>query len=90
MYRHISCNVMHVMLIISSSYAHVSACIRFRMGLFDPLENQEYTTIGIEKINATAHYDLVLDAALQSLVLLKNDALTLPFTRTKSVAGKTS
>lgn len=59
---------------------------RFRMGLFDPLADQEYTNIGVEQINTTAHHNLVLDIAEQSLVLLKNQQQTLPFDRTKTTA----
>lgn len=49
---------------------------RFQSGLFDPLpvHPAAYTSIPLTAINSTAHYDLTLDAALQSLVLLKNNA----------------
>jgi len=46
---------------------------RFKAGLFDLLDDQIYTRIGGEAVNTTASHDLVLDATLQSLVLLKND-----------------
>ena len=51
---------------------------RFKAGLFDPLEGQIYTEIGAEAVNSTESHDFVLDATLQSLVLLKNDNDVLP------------
>lgn len=54
---------------------------RFMAGLFDPLTLQPtYTQIGVDSINTTASNDVVLDAALQSFVLLRNDDNTLPLT----------
>jgi beta-glucosidase-like glycosyl hydrolase len=52
---------------------------RFKVGLFDPLEQQVYTTIPRSVINSTEHQDIVVDAAEQSFVLLKNKDNTLPF-----------
>lgn len=51
---------------------------RFQVGLFDPLAQQPYAAIPLGAINATAHADANLDAALQALVLLKNDGGALP------------
>lgn len=58
---------------------------RFRTGLFDPLDTQVYTKIGSEAVNSTESHRLVLDAALQSLVLLKNDGI-LPLKRGMKLA----
>ena len=47
--------------------------LRMITGQFDPIKNQPYTSIGDESINSTAGWQLNLEAALQSFVLLKND-----------------
>jgi hypothetical protein len=54
----------------------VSRVLYLRMvtGQFDPIEDQPYTKIGAEAVNSTAAQQLNLEAALQSFVLLKNDA----------------
>lgn len=52
---------------------------RFKVGLFDPLEQQPYTRIPITVVNNTEHHDFILEAAMQGLVLLKNENNTLPF-----------
>ena len=51
---------------------------RFETGLFDPLEGQVYAAISPESLNASSHWALNLEAARQSLVLLKNERGTLP------------
>ena len=48
---------------------------RFMLGQFDPLNIQPYTQIGADVINSTAHQAINLDAALQSIVLLKNNGI---------------
>ncbi|CAE8690326.1 unnamed protein product [Polarella glacialis] len=51
----------------------------FRAGRFDPLDNNfSYSRLGGESMNTTLHEAVSLDAALQSLVLLKNDGGMLP------------
>lgn len=45
---------------------------RMAAGMFDPLDEQVYTTYGAERIHSVAHADLAREAALQGLVLLKN------------------
>lgn len=55
---------------------------RFVTGQFDPLEGQVYADArryGYDQVNATQSWNLVLNAAAQSLVLLKNDKV-LPIT----------
>ena len=47
----------------------------FRAGRFDPVDSVEWTDIGTEYINSTEHQQIQYEAALQSLVLLKNDNL---------------
>lgn len=54
---------------------------RMRLGQFDPLERQVYTdtrTYGASAVNSTAAHAAVLEATLQSLVLLRNEQATLP------------
>ena len=52
--------------------------LRFRLGLFDPAESVPYARIPISANDTPAHDRLALEAARQSLVLLKNDG-TLPW-----------
>jgi beta-glucosidase len=62
--------------------------IRFRLGEFDPPEANPYAAITEEVINCPAHQALALEAARQSIVLLKNTDSALPLdpTRTRRVA----
>eukprot|EP01079_Euglenida_sp_SAG-EU17-18_P003009 gene3009-84_t len=53
--------------------------IRFRLGLFDPPASQPYASIGIDQVGTAASAALALQAATESLVLLKNDKAVLPF-----------
>jgi beta-glucosidase len=48
---------------------------RFRLGLFDPLEQVPFAQIPYDVNGSPAHQDLALQAARESLVLLKNDGL---------------
>ena len=59
--------------------------LRFRAGLFDPLEHQPYTTLGLTDIATPSHRHQNYDSALQSFVLLRNDHGILPL---KSKAQK--
>eukprot|EP01052_Picozoa_sp_SAG31_P003185 SAG31_NODE_120_length_23892_cov_10.545623_14_plen_502_part_00 len=59
--------------------AHLDAAVsrvltneRFRTGLADPLELQPYTKIDASVVNSSEHQKANLDAATQSMVLLKN------------------
>lgn len=72
----------------------IDPCVRrllrtwFRLGFFDPAEENPYTRIGPEVVNCPAHRDLALEAAEKSLVLLKNDGiLPLAGRRNVLVAG---
>lgn len=51
---------------------------RFLLGEFAPPEQVPYNRIGFDVVNSPAHQALALDAARQSMVLLKNDADFLP------------
>jgi beta-glucosidase len=51
---------------------------RFRLGLFDPPEQVAYAHIPYEVMNCAEHQDLALQAARESIVLLKNGSDILP------------
>jgi beta-glucosidase-like glycosyl hydrolase len=60
--------------------------LRFRLGLFDPRDDQPYAQIPESAIGSAEHAALALDAALQGIVLLKNDNATLPLRRGANIA----
>ncbi len=51
---------------------------RFRLGMFDPPEQVPYAQIPCEIVDSPEHRELALQAARQSIVLLKNDGDLLP------------
>jgi len=51
---------------------------RFRLGMFDPPEQVPYAQIPYEIINSPAYQALALQAARESIVLLKNEGCLLP------------
>ena len=53
--------------------------VRFRLGMFDPPESVPFAGIPYAVNDSTEHKALALQAARESIVLLKNDAQTLPF-----------
>jgi len=58
--------------------------IRFRLGLFDPPAMNPYNAyVPEEKVLTKEHIALALQAARESIVLLKNDGRTLPLDRDK-------
>jgi beta-glucosidase len=60
---------------------------RFRLGMFDPESSIPYSTIPFSDIDSAPHAALSLEAARASMVLLKNDRRTLPFSAaTKTIA----
>lgn len=60
---------------------------RFRLGMFDPDTMVPFAGIPIDVVDSPAHRSLALEAARQSIVLLKNDADFLPLGgRFKSIA----
>lgn len=52
--------------------------VRYLLGLFDPPASVAYTKIPFSVVDSAAHRSLALDAARQSLVLLKNENRFLP------------
>ncbi len=48
---------------------------RFKLGMFDPEEDNPYNDISVNVINSQEHRDLSRKAAEQSIVLLKNDGV---------------
>jgi beta-glucosidase len=54
---------------------------RFRLGMFDPPEQVPYTQIPYAIVNAPEHQALALQAARESIVLLKNEGNLLPLRR---------
>eukprot|EP00756_Hemistasia_phaeocysticola_P045223 Hpha_TRINITY_DN18982_c0_g1::TRINITY_DN18982_c0_g1_i1::g.17492::m.17492 len=47
--------------------------LRFKLGLFDPIEDQPYWKVPPDTIRKPAHIDLAVDSTRQSLVLLQNN-----------------
>lgn len=64
-----------------------SLTARFRLGMFDPPEMVAYSQIPESAISSSAHQELALQTARESIVLLKNDAEFLPLAKTlRSIA----
>jgi beta-glucosidase len=60
---------------------------RFRLGMFDPPEIVPYASIPFSANDSLEHRRLALEAARESMVMLKNDNHTLPLSRNlKSIA----
>ncbi|WP_379160010.1 glycoside hydrolase family 3 C-terminal domain-containing protein [Paenibacillus sp. sgz5001063] len=57
--------------------------VRFRLGEFDPEEGNPYAAIDDSVILSKKHSELSLEAAKQSIVLLKNNNNTLPLRKTE-------
>lgn len=57
-----------------------------RTGLFDPLDKQIYTKIGVEQLGAPEHLALAEEVAAQGLVLLKSPQGVLPLQKGKRTA----
>ena len=58
---------------------------RFKLGMFDPPEQVPFTTIPESVINSPAHRQLAHEAALKSVVLLKNENEILPLRNLRSL-----
>lgn len=56
------------------------------LGLFDPIEDSSYWNISADVVRSEDHVNQAIDATLQSLVLLKNENNTLPFSKSKKTA----
>lgn len=54
--------------------------------MFDPPELQPYTRLGPDVVDSPAHQKLALEAARQSMVLLKNEGNILPVSKKSRVA----
>ncbi|WP_282037715.1 glycoside hydrolase family 3 C-terminal domain-containing protein [Saccharicrinis aurantiacus] len=60
---------------------------RFKLGMFDEDEKVVYSKISTDVIDSEKHQQMALDVAQKSIVLLKNEVQTLPFSKeVKSVA----
>ena len=60
---------------------------RIKLGMFDPIEMDPYASIPLEKNECKEHQELALQAARESIVLLKNENNTLPLSKDlKSIA----
>lgn len=72
---------------IDSAAYHVLRA-RMRLGLFDDPEHNPYNRISPSIVGAPAHKELALEAARQSIVLLKNEKKMLPIdvNKIKSIA----
>ncbi len=57
---------------------------RFKLGMFDPDKDVKYTKIPYSVVDSPKHRQLALEAARQSIVLLKNDGI-LPLKNVKSI-----
>jgi len=51
---------------------------RFKLGLFDPDSMNPYASVAFSEVGSPAHHALALEAARESITLLKNDASVLP------------
>ena len=51
---------------------------RFALGMFDDPANNNYAQISVDNISSASHTTLALEAARQSIVLLRNDHNLLP------------
>lgn len=54
---------------------------RFKLGMFDPIEMVKYAQIPLSVLDSEQHRLMALQAARKSMVLLKNDANLLPYTK---------
>lgn len=62
---------------IDKAVAHIFKA-RFKLGEFDPMELNPFNNIPESKLDCEEHRELALEAARQSIVLLKNQKQTLP------------
>ena len=63
---------------------------RFKLGMFDPQDKVPYASISMDVVGSQAHRELAYEAAVKSVVLLKNNANILPLSdkiRTLCIVG---
>ncbi len=61
--------------------------VRMRLGMFDGNPaNQQFGSLGPKDVCTDAHQELALEAARQSIVLLKNEGNILPLSQNKKIA----
>ena len=60
--------------------------IRFRLGLFDPIESQPFWKVSPEVVQSDRHVQASRDATAQGFVLLKNTPSLVPLDPTKKIA----
>lgn len=66
---------------------------RFRLGMFDPADRVPWSKLSLSDVDTPSHRALALEAARESIVLLKNDRNTLPLrssVRSIAVVGPTA
>ncbi len=51
---------------------------RFRLGMFDPVDRVPWSKLSLADVDTAAHRQVALEAARESIVLLKNERNTLP------------
>jgi beta-glucosidase len=56
---------------------------RFKLGIFDPVENNPYAKISPDVIGSKKHQELAIETSRQSIVLLKNQKNLLPLDKSK-------
>ena len=61
--------------------------LRFRLGLFDPIDDQPYWHVPKDAVASDAHLALSHEATAQGLVLLKNEHRTLPLSKSRTTAA---
>lgn len=60
--------------------------IRFRLGLFDPIQNQPFWKVPPDVVQSDRHVKAAKDATAQGFVLLKNTPSVLPLIPTQKIA----
>ena len=66
---------------------NVQVGLRFRLGLFDPVEDQPYWHVPKDVVAQQSHIAAAKDAAAQGMVLLRNEKNTLPLSKAKTTAA---
>lgn len=70
---------------VDAAVRHILS-VRFRLGEFDPPEDNPYAAITADVVNCAGHQELAREAARASVVLLKNSGDLLPLTTPGRVA----